>query len=198
MKHIRKIGEYGIIGGIGIGALLIITGCDDTQKNNQTNIAQNIKEGAFVIIEEQQDNSYKILDEYPSETTHVILKIKDGSERLLSQDEIDAMLKEEEQKINDGTSELTNPSGNGLSLGQAILASAAGAIIGSWIGSKLFNNQNYQAQQRTSYKTPQAYEKSKNSFSKNAKTATAKSTPNNTKSGFFGGGSGTKQSAFGG
>lgn len=40
-------------------------------------------------------------------------------------------------KIDSGTSQLTNPTGGGLSLGETILASAAGAILGSWIGSKL-------------------------------------------------------------
>ncbi|MDE6885630.1 MAG: UPF0323 family lipoprotein [Helicobacteraceae bacterium] len=189
MKHLRKIGEYGIIGSIGIGALLVISGCGDNKNSTTQTTNQTIKNGAFVVIEEQMDGSYKILEEYPSETTRVFLKAKDGTERMLTQEEIDAMLKEEEKKINNGTSELTNPSGSGLSLGGAILASAAGAIIGSWIGNKLFNNQNYQAQQRASYKSPQAYERSKNSFNtaKNT-TATRGATPSNARSGFFGGG----------
>ncbi|RAX54210.1 hypothetical protein CCY99_04145 [Helicobacter sp. 16-1353] len=199
MKHIRKIGEYGIIGSIGIGALLALTGCNTQDNNNQANVANSVKKGAFVVIEEQQDGSYKILEEYPSETTRVLLKAKDGTERMLSQEEIDKMLQEEEKKIDNGTSELTNPTGTGLSLGQAILASAAGAIVGSWIGSKLFNNQNYQSQQRTNYKSPQAYERSKNSFSAARNTAsTGRATSSTGRSGFFGGGSGGTQNAVGG
>lgn len=199
MKHIRKIGEYGIIGSIGIGALLVLSGCN-TQDNNKENISQNVKKGAFVVIEEQPDNSYKILEEYPSDTTRVLLKAKDGTERMLSQEEIDTMLKEEEKKIDNGTSELTNPTGGGLSLGQAVLASAAGAIIGSWIGSKLFNNQNYQSQQRTNYKSPQAYERSKNSFNAAKNTPnTSRAASNTGRSGFFGGGSSDRsQNAVGG
>lgn len=191
LKHIKKIGEISIAGSIGLAVILALSGCEKKQEN--TNL-QSVKNGAFVVIEEQPDGSYKILEEYPSEVTRVLLKTKDGSERMLSESEINDLIKQEEQKINNNTSELTNPSGAGLGLGGAILASAAGAIIGSYIGNKLFNNQNYQAQQRTTYKSPQAYERSKNSFA-NASSAARTSTG---KSGFFGGGSGDKQRAIGG
>ena len=193
MKHIRKIGEYGLLGGLGVAAIFALYGCENQQDSAQKAAQNSVKKGAFVIIEEQTDGSYKILEEYPSDTTRVLLKAKDGTERMLSQDEINKMLKEEDAKIAQGTSELTNPSGGGLSLGGAILASAAGAIIGSWIGSKLFNNQNYQAQQRTSYKSPQGYERSQNSFGKSSAGAGATKAANSGRSGFFGGGSANDQ-----
>lgn len=196
MKYIRKIGEYGIAGGIGMAALLVLAGCN-SQSNNEQVATNAVKKGAFVVIEEQLDGSYKILEEYPSDTTRVLLKSKDGTERMLTNEEIDAMLKEEEKKIDDGTSQLTNPTGTGLSLGGAILASAAGAIIGSWIGSKLFNNQNFQTQQRTTYKTPQAYERSRNSFSNQAATS-ANRAASSGRSGFFGNNSDRSQSGVGG
>lgn len=195
MKYIKKIGEFGLMGSIGVATLLVLAGCNSNSENTQN--ASQAKKGAFVIIEEQNDGSYKILEEYPSDTTRILLKAKDGTERMLSQEEIDKLVKEEDVKINNGTSELTNPDGRGLSLGEAILASAAGAIVGSWIGGKLFNNQNYQTQQRTSYTTPQAYEQSKNSFN-NTKSATSSSVTSG-KSGFFGGGSSSgSSSAIGG
>lgn len=188
MKKIRKIGEFGLMGGLGISVLLALNGCDNAKDNTQTAKSEVIKSGVFVIVEEQEDGTFKILEEYPSETTRVLLKAKDGTERMLSNEEIDKLLKEEEVAIDAGTSELTNPSGGGLSLGGAILASAAGAIIGSWIGNKLFSNQNYQAQQRTSYKSPQAYERSKNSFNNAKSGASAGARATSGKSGFFGGG----------
>ena len=200
MKHIRKIGEYGIAGSIGIATLFILSGCN-SQDNKEQLASNTIKQGAFVIIEEQADGSYKILEEHPSDTTRVLLKSKDGTERMLSNEEIDKLLKEEEKKIDNGTSELTNPTGAGLGLGGAILASAAGAIIGSWIGNKLFNNQNYQTQQRTTYKSPQAYERSQNSFKNNASASTNRAAASSGRSGFFGGGTSghdRSQSAFGG
>lgn len=196
MRHIKKIGEYSIAGSIGIAALLVLSGCN-SQENKEQLDANSIKQGAFVIIEEQADGGYKILEEHPSDTTRVLLKSKDGTERMLSNEEIQTILKEEEKKIDNGTSQLTNPTGAGLSIGEAILASAAGAIIGSWIGNKLFNNQNFQTQQRTTYKTPQAYERSKNSFNKTSTSANRAAT-NAGRSGFFGGGNDRNQGAIGG
>ncbi|HEC1786802.1 TPA: hypothetical protein R1733_001672, partial [Campylobacter lari] len=91
-----------------------------------------------------------------------------------------------------GTSNLTNPnnaqmSSGGLSLGETLLASAAGAILGSWIGSKLFNNQNFANQQRGAFSNQSAYQRSVNSFNKASTSATSSSSAK--KSGFFGGGS---------
>ena len=130
MKKIRKIGEFGLMGGLGISVLLALNGCDNANQNAQSAQNESIKKGAFVIIEEQMDGSYKILEEYPSETTRVLLKAKDGTERMLSNEEIDKLLKDEEKAIDAGTSELTNPSGTGLSLGGAILASGRSGFFG--------------------------------------------------------------------
>ena len=197
MKNIKKISEFGLMGGLGVAVILALNGCDNATQNAQST-KEAVKNGAFVIIEEQEDRTYKILEEYPSETTRVLLKAKDGTARMLSNEEIDKLLKDEEKAIDAGTSQLTNPNGTGLSLGGAILASAAGAIIGSWIGNKLFGNQNYQTQQRTSYKSPQAYERSQNSFN-NAKSGAGAKATNTGRSGFFGGGNSDKRNnAIGG
>lgn len=123
----------------------VLVGC---QNNNQDadilNQAANTK-GAFVIIEELAPGQYKIKDQYPSDETRVVLKELNGMERILSKEEMDALIKQEAMKIDNGTSNLTKDNGQisngGLGLGEALLASAAGAILGSWIGSKLFNNQ---------------------------------------------------------
>ncbi|WP_297601060.1 UPF0323 family lipoprotein [Helicobacter sp. UBA3407] len=185
-KYLKKISDPRIVGafsksGLGLAAVLLIVGCDSPQETDKSGIQEATKRGATVTIERQADGSYKILDEVPSAQTRVILR-ENGTERILSQAEIDQIIAEENKKIEAGTSQLTNPTGAGLSLGETILASAAGAILGSWIGSKLFNNQNYQAQQRTSYKTPQAYERSQSSFKQNANARTGTTVG---KSGFY-------------
>lgn len=194
MKHIRKISDYAIAGGIGAIAVFGILGCESSE-----NSVQEQKQGAFVIIEEGADGSYKILEEYPSSVTRVVLKDKNGVEKMLSEDEINALLKTEADKIDSGTSSLTDPQiSSGMpSLGSVILSSAAGAIIGSWIGNKLFGNSNYQQQRQASYKTPQTYSRSVDSFNKanptGAKSSSSKS------GGFFGGGSKSSSSgSFGG
>lgn len=191
MKYIHTIKNYAMVGGLGVMAAFALNACDNQGDNELNHTLQNTqKNGAFVIIEEQPDGTYKVLEEYPSEQTRIMLKDVNGQERLLSQEEIDALIKEEEMAIDAGESQLTNPNGGGLGLGGAILASAAGAILGSYIGSKLFNNPNYQANAQRNYKSPQAYERSKNSFN-NAKNTTNTGKSNSGKSGFFGGNNNT-------
>ncbi|RXJ86724.1 UPF0323 family lipoprotein [Arcobacter sp. CECT 8985] len=190
-NHIKKISDYAIVGGL--GALLVtgLVGCQDRGSNQQgdnaafTNASQ--KQNAFVIIEQLPNNKgYKIVDEFPANKTTVVLRQPDGSERILTKDEIDKLVKQEAAKIDAGTSPLTNPevSNGTMGLGGVLLSSIAGAMIGSWIGNKLFNNQNYQAQRRTQYKSPQTYTRSKESFKKAASSANR--TSSTKKSGFFG------------
>lgn len=201
-NHIKKISDYAIVGGL--GALLVtgLVGCDDKSKNDQQNQGQNDaftnasqKQGAFVVVEESADGKYKIADEFPAAKTTVVLRKPDGSEKILTQEEIDKLVKEEEKKIDAGTSPLTNPnaqvSDGGMGLGGVLLSSIAGAMIGSWLGNKLFNNQNFQNQRQTQYKSPQTYSKSQSSFTKTPATTGTNSATK--KSGFFGGsGSDTK------
>jgi hypothetical protein len=201
MKHIKKISDYAIVGGLGAVLITGLVGCGNNSNNNKdgqnsafTNASQ--KQAAFVVIEESKDGKYKIVDEFPSSKTTIVLRKPDGSERILSKEEIDKLVKEENAKIEAGTSPLTNPemSSGGMGLGGVLLSSIAGAMIGSWIGNKLFNNQNYQAQRRTQYKSPQTYSKSQSSFTKAANKS--KTSTSSKKSGFFGGKSSSKSSSF--
>jgi len=178
----------------GLGAVLItgLVGCEDKSSNQQMQgqndafSSASQKQGAFVIIEEAGDGQYKIADEFPASKTTIVLRKPDGTERILSQAEIDALVKEEGAKIDAGTSPLTNPemSNGGMGLGGVLMSSIAGAMIGSWLGNKLFNNQNYQNQRKAQYKSPQTYSKSKSSFSKAA--SSSKTSSSSKKSGFFG------------
>lgn len=206
-NYIKKVSNYAVVGGLGALLLTSMTGCEDKNngQNNQqsgafTNASQ--KQGAFVIIEKTQTGGYVIVDEYPSKDTRIVLRQLDGTERILSQSEIDTLVKQEDVKINNGTSNLTNPqqssvSSGGMGLGEVLLSSIAGAMIGSYIGNKLFNNQNFNNQKSRNYKSPSAYSKSVNSFNK-AKTASARKSTASKKSGFFGSrsSSGTKSRSF--
>ncbi|QKF60489.1 UPF0323 family lipoprotein [Campylobacter curvus] len=203
MKHIKKIATYAAIGGFGAVVMAGLAGCDrkDEQTNAMNEVAQ--KTGAFVVIEETEPGKYKVLEEYPSSETRVVLKQLDGTERILSKEEMDALVAEENAKIDNGTSNLTKPdaqlSSGGAGLGEILLSSAAGAIIGSWIGNKLFGNQNFQSQRQTAYKNPSTYMRSVDSFNKARSTVT--SPRGASKSGFFGGGSkssGSSSGFFGG
>lgn len=188
MKHIKKFKELASKGVLAAIMATGLAGCNSSG-SEQANTAV-VKQNATVFIE-KTDQGYKIADEFPSNETRVFLREKDAegnmNERLLSQAEIDKLLKEENAKIDAGTSNLTNGnaqmSSGGMSLGEAILASAAGAIIGSWIGSKLFGSPGFNAARQGAYSNPSAYSRSQSSFG-GAKTGAASS---GAKSGFFGG-----------
>lgn len=189
MKHIKKFSQ--IASSAAVAGILAsgLAGCGGSSSESSASSGQIQKQNATVFIEKTQ-NGYKIADEFPSNETRVFLRETDANgvvnERLLSQAEIDALMKEENAKIQAGTSALTNGaqmSSGGMSLGEAILASAAGAIIGSWIGSKLFNSPGYNAARQGAYSNPSAYSRSQSSFAQGA----AKSGASSGKSGFFGG-----------
>ena len=195
-KGIKKVASYAAVGGFGAVVAAGLAGCgsDNGGESSALNEAAQ-KTGAFVIIEETSPGKYKVLEEYPSSETRVVLKDINGTERVLSKEEMDKLIAEENAKIDAGTSNLTGSnaqnaqlSSGGMSLGETLLASAAGAIIGSWIGNKLFNNPGYQAQRQSAYKNPSAYSRSVDSFNK-AKATSSAGKSSSGKSGFFGGSS---------
>lgn len=201
---LKKISNYAIVGGLGATLITSFAGCEDRNNNNNQNNGTlsnaSQKQGAFVIVEKTPQGGYQIVEEFPSSSTTIVLR-ENGTERILSKAEVDALVAQEARKIDNGTSNLTNPqnaevSSGGMSLGETLLASAAGAMIGAYIGNKLFNNSNYQSQRRTSYKSPSTYSKSVNSFNK-AKTSASKTSSSTKKSGFFGSSSSSSRSSGG-
>jgi hypothetical protein len=193
-NNIKKISNYAMVGGLGAILVVGLVGCED-KSSNQQNFEQSEafgnasqRQAAFVIIEESKDGKYAIVDEFPASKTTIVLRKPDGTERILTKEEIDKLVKLEEAKIDNGTSGLTNPNSaeasSGMGLGGVLMSSIAGAMLGSYIGNKLFGNQNYQNQRKAQYKSPQTYSKSQSSFSK-AASSTNKSSASK-KSGFFG------------
>lgn len=192
MKRVKKIANYTIIGGMGAIIMASLSGCGNNNDEQNGYEQSNIQtQNAFVILSEQPDGSYKIEDEFPSKETRFVVKKLDGTEEVLTQEQIDALVKEEEKKIDNGTSPLTNPqqaqmSGGGMTMGQAMLASMGGAMAGAWLGNKLFGNQNFQNTRQAAYKSPAGYSRSASSFSNKATpSATSRSTASTGKSGFF-------------
>ncbi|SFV61500.1 FIG01388762: membrane lipoprotein [hydrothermal vent metagenome] len=181
MKYIKSLST---VAATGLATILAtgVTGCTQQQQEQQQ------AKGAFVIIEETAPGKYKIKDEFPADETRIVLKQLDGVERVLTQAEMDELVKKEAAKIDNGTSNLTKENAQmsgGMGLGEVLLSSIAGAMIGSWIGNKLFGNQNFQNNRKASYKSPSTYTRSKNSFNKPRKSTSKRS-------GFF---SGNKKSS---
>lgn len=147
-RHIRKTASYAAVGGIGLVVMSVLSGCEHRQDADTMNMqAETQEQGYFIVIQQTGPDSYQIAEQYPTPgTTRAILKKLDGTEQLLNKEELKALSAKEAQKVEEGSSRLTQEGqmGGGMSLGEVILASAAGAIIGSWLGGKLFNNPNYQ------------------------------------------------------
>jgi hypothetical protein len=181
MNHIKNLSTIATATGLGTLLATGVTGCFSNNQQQEEAKAQN----AFVIIEETAPGKYQIKDEFPADETRIVLKQLDGTERVLTKPEMDALVAEEAIKIDNGTSNLTkeqNPQMSqqgGMGLGEILLSSMAGAVIGSWIGSKLFGNPNYQNNRQAGYKSPSTYARSQKSFDA-AKKNSAK------RSGFFG------------
>ncbi len=188
MKYIKKVSSYAMVGGLGAALVMGLNGCSSQERAQEQSQAQTQNKHAFVIIEEVAKGQYKIQDEFPAKETRIVLKKLDGTEKVLTRQEMDVLIKKEAAKIDNGTSPLTQPNasvhGGGMSLGETILASAAGAMIGGWIGSKLFGNQNYQNNRRAGYKSPSTYSRSVNSFKKSKRSATKRSSSSK-RGGFF-------------
>ncbi len=187
-KYIKRFSQVAIASGLGAFLITGLNGCGGGEQK-QAPQEETVKKGAFTIIEEVAPGKYKIKDEFPADETRIVLKKLDGTEKVLTKEELDKLIKEEAAKIDNGTSNLTKPQeaqvqSQGMGLGEAILASAAGAILGSWIGNKLFGNPNYQNNRRAGYKSPTTFSRSQSSFNKARATST---TSSNRRSGFFGG-----------
>ncbi len=200
MKYIKKISDYSIVGGMGSIMVGALVGCGDapatpppSQVQPQgSGIEEAAKKGSFVILEEIAPKQYKIAEEFPAKETRVVLKSLDGTEKVLTQEELDTLIKEEEKKIDAGTSALTQPQnaeasssdGGGMGLGATLLASVAGGMMGAYLGNKLFGNQNYQNNRKASYKSPSTYARSQSSFNKARSSSSSRSSATK-KSGFF-------------
>lgn len=172
-KQVKKISNYAIAGGMSALVIATLTGCGEAPKEEEKKdptLAESVdKEGASITIEESADKTYKIVDEFPSSKTRVILRDVNGTERILSDAELDQLIKDEEAKIEAGTSNLTKTpeevaSGGGMGLAGTLLAGAAAGMLGAALMNKLQNNQNYKQNQRRSYRSPQGYSRSQSSF----------------------------------
>lgn len=208
-SYIKKISDVTILGGFSAVLVAGLVGCDSggsstmasmggaTSASKSVQASQSQGQGVTVTLQEDSDGNYTVLSQTPSgdgETT-IIVRDTEGNKRVLSKEEVDSYVAEEARRVDNGTSTLTSSDGGGLGIGGAILASAAGALLGSYIGNKLFNNQNFKnnAQRATapsSYQRPATAASAPRSTSAPSRAAApATKTPAGASSGFFGGNS---------
>ncbi|MEN9433807.1 MAG: hypothetical protein RLZZ422_1396 [Pseudomonadota bacterium] len=211
-RYINKIASYSMVGSIGAVIVLSLQGCGGDQpptppeKPKQETISQatSDKEQTFVLLLKQtgaNPDTYQLTEKIPSSSgTKAIVTGLDGKERVLTEDELKKIAEAEAKRVEDGSSTLTKPvaENQGLSLGETILASAAGALIGGMIANKLMGNSNYQQhqqQQNTRAQSTMSSTRTPGSAANNSVTKPSTSQP---RSGFFGGGNTSSSSSSGG
>jgi len=98
MKYIK---QYTTVATTGIAVILsgVLSGCGQKPADEQM---QPQAKGAFVVIEETAPGRYKVKDEFPADETRIILKKLDGTEKVLTREEMDALLAQEKAKIDAG------------------------------------------------------------------------------------------------
>lgn len=157
-SYIKRVFSYSMVGSLGLTVLAGLHGCGGDQPPappaDAGKISDAVKgEGMFLVIQQTgaDPDAYELKEKYPSsEGTRAILKGMDGSERILSEAELKQIAEAEAKKVEEGTSRLTQPvaENQGMSLGETLLASAAGALVGGMIANKLMGNPNYQQHQQ--------------------------------------------------
>ncbi len=191
MKHVKKVLSYSIVGSIGLTLAASLQGCSDQGVPPQGNRGfGSPQEGAqeqnwFLVIAQTgtYPDTYQVVEKHPTTgPTRAILRDMQGNERFLSEDELRMIAEEEAARVEAGTSQLTQDpamTAGGLSLGETILAAAAGSLIGGMLANSLARNRNFQSyQQRYGGGRPPA------AISQPYRSAGAGKQP---KSGYFGG-----------
>ncbi|MEZ5537974.1 MAG: hypothetical protein R3F02_20405 [Thiolinea sp.] len=207
--YIKKALTYSTVGSLGLTVAAALQGCGETglppqqAEQSQAQIADAAEQGLFMVIQQTGANpdTYELAEKYPSsQGTRAILKDMQGNERILSEEELKQMAEAEAARVESGESQLAGPTAEnqGLSLGETILASAAGALIGGMLANKLMGNSNFQQhQQRTNQRAQSTMSSTRNPAANNANRSNTSSKP---RSGFFGGNNGATRgsSSFGG
>jgi hypothetical protein len=200
MRHIKKVLSYSIAGSLGLTVVASLQGCSDSGPgtpnfdNLNADQGQNLDQSFFIVMRQTgtAPDTYELVEKHPTDgPTRAILQLPDGTERFMSEQELQAIAEEEAARVEAGTSRLTeDPSmhSGGLSMGELLLASAAGALVGGMLANSLSRNANFQRNQQ-SYgggRPTAAISQPAN------RTQTANSQP---RSGFFGNNSGRSSSA---
>ncbi|MCB1789580.1 MAG: hypothetical protein KDJ24_04730 [Gammaproteobacteria bacterium] len=201
MRHIKKALSYSIAGGIGLGIIATLQGCSDQAPappnlNGFGATQDGIEGNQFLVIEQTGSNpdTYRLLEKHETTgPTRAILRELGGNERFLSEEELKRIAADEAARVEAGTSRLTQDPqmhGGGLSLGETLVAAAAGSLIGGMLANRLAGNANYQ-------RTQQSYGGGRPTatISQPARQQTARTTQ--PRSGFFGGNSGRSSSSGG-
>jgi hypothetical protein len=154
VKHIKKALSYSIAGSLGLTVVASLSGCEQPQPPQFNGDQQQRNQNWFMVIEQTGDNpaTYKVVEQHATEgPTRAILRDANGIERFLSEEELKTIAEEEARRVEAGTSRLSQDNAQmspmGMSLGETLLAAAAGSLIGGMLANSLINNRNFQQNQ---------------------------------------------------
>jgi len=207
MRHIKKALSYSIAGSLGLTVIASLQGCGD-QGPSQSNMSgfgagqdDVVNQDYFLVLEQTGSNpdTFRLVEKHPtSGPTRAILRTPEGSERFLSESELKQIAEAEAARVEAGTSRLTQePSMHegGLSLGEVLLAAAAGSLVGGMLANRLASNRNFQ-------RTQSSYGGGRPTTSISQPANRQSASTSKPRSGFFGSSSGTSSSggsrSFGG
>ena len=203
MRHIKKALSYSIAGSLGLTVIASLQGCSD-QGPSQPNMSgfdgsqgDAVDQSYFLVLEQtgSAPDRFKLVEKHPtSGPTRAILRTPDGNERFLSETELKQIAEAEAALVDAGTSRLTEePSmhAGGLSLGEVLLAAAAGSLVGGMLANRLASNQNFQ-------RTQSSYGGGRPTTSISQPASRQTASQSKLRSGFFGSSRGTSSSSFGG
>lgn len=153
MKHIKKALSYSIAGSLGMTVIAGLSGCEQAPQQ-QVGAQDAIDQNYFLVIEQTASNpdAYRVVERHPTDgPTRAILRDENGIERFLSENELKRIAEEEAQRVEAGTSRLTQDGAQmhgGMSLGETLLAAAAGSLIGGMLANRMMGNRNFQQNQQ--------------------------------------------------
>lgn len=140
MSKFIKTGTAIGIGSMSLVVMTALSGCAQQQEEPKNR---------FLVIEQNVNGKYIVVEEHPTDgESRAIIRERDENgkvtERFMNEQEMRTLAQQEHQKVQNGTSETTQPnSGGGMGLGGTILAVAAGSLLGNMIANQLMGNKNF-------------------------------------------------------
>ena len=170
MHFTRSLAQGVMLGSMGVAIAIVASGCSENMQQQQQ--AQN----KFLIIEQLTNGKYVVVEEIPTNgPSRAIIRERgeDGKihERVMTEEEMRELAKQEYQRVQEGTSEtIQSGGGEGMGLAGTILAVAAGSLLGNMVANALMNNANFR--QKASSINRSAYSRSAARSSATKRTST--------------------------
>ncbi len=152
MKHIKQAISLSVAGSLGLTVLTSLSGCEQSPPPaSSVDALQDQSRNWFLVIEQTgtDPDTYRVAEQHPTTgPTRAVLRDLNGIERFLSPEELKTIAEQEAMRVQEGSSRLAQQGAQmapgGLSLGEVLLATAAGSLLGGMMANSLMRNRNFQ------------------------------------------------------